>query len=763
MHSSYQLDLLDLNRLRWMVGNLMAISSLMAVRIMEMVDPLWLLLVVGLVITATLKPRWTGLIPAWLVRVGAPVLITWAVFDFLTSGRDFLPPLVRLIGLLTVLRAVQNRRQREDFQLAVLCLFLVVVSGVFTLSLQFAFQLFLFSPLVIGFLFLSNLLAAREDGDHLDCEWERFRWRVFLGEVFRGLDWRGVGYAGGLMVVFLGMAALIFVGIPRFQWAQSIPFFQVEGKAQTGFSSTVSLGDVTEIAQDNRVAFRVDVGAGSEVPVSPYWRMLTLDRYDGGTFEHSDFGGETRPSRRMEDNVIGLGDIFRIPRGKGVIEEPWTFYFEGGISRYLPLAGPIRNLRFQQDQAVEINPDYFTMALPEPLNSLLFFQVRGVLPTDRVPATLQDRRYFEEVGLEPRWLDGSDRMALRRLEYPESTLTIPISGKDREFLETRVAELFPNGVGDAEAAARRIGEDLGVRHRYSLSSLPVDRDGEPVVNWLRKGAAGHCEYFAGAMILLARTAGIPARMVVGFAGGNWNDYENYFVVRNEHAHAWVEIYSNGTWVRIDPTPGASGMGLAGMAGVTDLAAAGFSIETGFGAWMDSLRVIWYRRVINFDDTDQEEIAERVTGLWADTKAFLRAMVEEIFEWIRELRQRMQGLPFAEVLLAAVLIGGGFLGLVLFRSGRWMLRWVGRRIGDGSGHFFLSRDRREASALLARIEAIRNRKEDGWVEITEPLYREVQAVRFGRVAGTDAARAVLRSGRRATREWGKRTRPASLEG
>jgi len=52
MQSSNQLDLLDLNRLRWMVGNLMAISSLMAVRIMEMVDPLWLMLVVGLVITA---------------------------------------------------------------------------------------------------------------------------------------------------------------------------------------------------------------------------------------------------------------------------------------------------------------------------------------------------------------------------------------------------------------------------------------------------------------------------------------------------------------------------------------------------------------------------------------------------------------------------------------------------------------------------------------------------------------------------------------
>ncbi len=751
MGSYNQLDLLDLNRLRWMVGNVLTLTSLLAVQIMDMVNPLWLLIMLGLAGVVTMRPTLMGFLPAWIVRIGAPVLVGFALLDFLTSGRDFLPPLVRLIGLLTVLRAAQNRRHREDLQLALLCLFLVVVSGVFTLSLQFAFQLLLFSPMVIGFLFLSNLMAAREDGEFLDCEWERFRWRAFLPEVWRALDWRGLGYAGGLILVFLGMASLVFVAIPRFNWAQSIPFFQVEGRAQTGFSSTVSLGDVTEIARDNRVAFRVDVGEGASVPTRPYWRMLILDRYEGGTFEHSDFAGDVRPPRRLQDNAIAVGDILRFPLGGEVIENPWTFFFEGGISRYLPLAGPIRNLRFQQDQEVEISPAYFTMAIPEPLNSLLFFQTEGVTPTDRLPAMELDRRFFEEAA-GARWLGVEDRVELRRLAYPETTLAIPMGEEDRRILKERVAELFPDGVGDVELAARRIADDLGRRHGYSLASLPINRDGDPVVRWLESGAAGHCEYFAGGTILLARAAGIPARMVVGFVGGNWNEYENYFVVRNEHAHAWVEVYANGQWVRVDPTPGGNGELAAGATGLADPNSAGFAIESGLGAWMDSLRVIWYRRVINFDDTDQEQIAARVTGLWDRTKAFLTEWVREMGRQFQALRDRFSGLPYVEVLLGVFLVGAGFLGVLLFRAGRWVVRVVGRRIGDGQGRLVLGRDRREARVLLLRMDAIRGQLEAADTEKTDPIYREVQAVRFGRVAGTSAARETIRRARRAERDW-----------
>lgn len=754
MRSFNQLDLLDLNRLRWLTGNVLALSSLLAIRIMDVVGPGWLILMLGIVGWVTVRPSLVGRIPLWAVRFGAPVLVLLAVLDFVTSGRDFLPPMVRLIGLLTVLRAVQNRRQREDLQLAVLSLFLVVVSGVFTLSLQFAFQLAIFSPLAIGFLFLSNLMAAREAGQFLDCEWGAFRWRDFVPAIGRTLDWRGLGYASGLMVVFVAMAGTIFVAIPRFKWAQSIPFFQMEGQAQTGFSSTVSLGDVTEIAQDNRVAFRVDPGDGSAVPTLPYWRMMTLDRYEEGTFEHSDLAGEIRPPRRVEDNSIAVGDVLRFRGTREVIEAPWTFYFEGGISRYLPLVGPARNLRFQQQQEVEISPAFFTVALPEPLNTLLFFQIRGLYPVDRVPAADPDRRVLAELN-GPIWIPPEDRMALRGTPYPKSTLALPVGGTDRLFLEERVAALFPEGVGDPEAAARRIAEDLQSRHSYSLSSLPVNDSGDPVVRWLESGAPGHCEYFAGGMILIARAAGIPARMAVGFVGGNWNSYENYFVVRNEHAHAWVEIFAGGQWIRIDPTPGNSRGAPGGGDALVGAGGAGFQIETGFAAWMDSLRVLWYRRVINFDETDQEAIAEQVSGFWEKTKAFLRELANEAVSTFRDLRSRLEGLPFYQGVLLLLLIGCGFLGVFILRGGRLMCRWFFRRLGEGSGRFPLIRDRREARILLDRMDALREEQPDRLPEEFDPVYREVQSVRFGPGAGTAAARGTLKRARRRQRQWRRR--------
>ena len=70
---------------------------------------------------------------------------------------------------------------------------------------------------------------------------------------------------------------------------------------------------------------------------------------------------------------------------------------------------------------------------------------------------------------------------------------------------------------------------------------------------------GHCELFAGAFTLLARTAGHPTRVVGGFVGGTWN--EDYLIVRNSNAHAWCEIFDGAeSWLRVDPTMSAGGAG-----------------------------------------------------------------------------------------------------------------------------------------------------------------------------------------------------------
>ena len=102
---------------------------------------------------------------------------------------------------------------------------------------------------------------------------------------------------------------------------------------------------------------------------------------------------------------------------------------------------------------------------------------------------------------------------------------------------------------------------LETDYSYSLSFERGDRDVEgseapdPVLNFLLETPRGHCEYFASAMALLARAVGVPARVVTGYRVSERNPFAEYFIVRERHAHAWVEAHlADEGWVTVDPSP-----------------------------------------------------------------------------------------------------------------------------------------------------------------------------------------------------------------
>jgi transglutaminase-like putative cysteine protease len=94
---------------------------------------------------------------------------------------------------------------------------------------------------------------------------------------------------------------------------------------------------------------------------------------------------------------------------------------------------------------------------------------------------------------------------------------------------------------------------------YTLDA-PADLSGDdatrdPLLVFLQETRAGHCEYFASAMTLLARASGVPARLVTGYRIAEWNGFGDYGIVRERHAHAWTEVHlANRGWVAVDPSP-----------------------------------------------------------------------------------------------------------------------------------------------------------------------------------------------------------------
>jgi protein-glutamine gamma-glutamyltransferase len=150
-------------------------------------------------------------------------------------------------------------------------------------------------------------------------------------------------------------------------------------------------------------------------------------------------------------------------------------------------------------------------------------------------------------------------------------------------------------------------------HTYTLRPPARPEGVDPVEDFLFDRPAGHCEFFASAAVLMLRAAGVPARYVTGFRGGEWNSIGGYVAVRDERAHAWAEAFIPGRgWVRVDATPPAASVGRAGR----------------FAEISDALDFFWSRWVVGYDLGRQRDLAQRAwrqLGHLAPTAAWRRIL------------------------------------------------------------------------------------------------------------------------------------------
>lgn len=106
--------------------------------------------------------------------------------------------------------------------------------------------------------------------------------------------------------------------------------------------------------------------------------------------------------------------------------------------------------------------------------------------------------------------------------------------------------------GDDLAIVRRALDWIDAEFSYSLSVPPTGR--HAVDEFLFDTKIGFCQHYSSAFAVLMRAAGIPTRVVLGYAGGYRNPYADYWVVRRMDAHAWNEVWIDGRgWIRVDPT------------------------------------------------------------------------------------------------------------------------------------------------------------------------------------------------------------------
>jgi transglutaminase-like putative cysteine protease len=170
-------------------------------------------------------------------------------------------------------------------------------------------------------------------------------------------------------------------------------------------------------------------------------------------------------------------------------------------------------------------------------------------------------------------------------------------------VEARLREIASEWAAGARTDLERLEriESRLRQFRYTLEP-PDPGDREPLIHFLEAGQAGHCEYFATALALLGRSVGVPTRLVGGYRVFERSPVDDYWIVRQRDAHAWVEAWHDGAWHRWDPTPPGAldGVQRAQM--------------SPFAARLDQLRRLWAAGFDRLADLRAVEVAGALTGV-----------------------------------------------------------------------------------------------------------------------------------------------------
>lgn len=272
--------------------------------------------------------------------------------------------------------------------------------------------------------------------------------------------------------------------------------------ARTGIDDRMAPGDWLDLMTDDSVAFRVRFEGRAPAPREMYWRGPVLWNFDGRAWSRWDGYAYLPPPR-----VRAAGATLRYE----ITLEPTDRRFLFALD--VPLAVPANG---------RLGMDLSPLA-QRPLRSLTRYALRSA-PAAR----------FDTV-LRPIYRD----MALRLPEgYNPRTLALARRWRDE-------------GADDAEV----IRHALAMYNRdfiYTLGAPPLGR--HSVDEFLFETREGYCEHFSASFTTLMRAAGIPARVVTGYAGAYRNPLGDYWVVRQSDAHAWSEVWLPGRgWLRVDPT------------------------------------------------------------------------------------------------------------------------------------------------------------------------------------------------------------------
>ncbi|MDR1726954.1 MAG: transglutaminaseTgpA domain-containing protein [Acidobacteriota bacterium] len=495
--------------------------------------------------------------------------------------------------------------------------------------------------------------------------------------------------AGGIASAVLAGAIPLFFFFPRLS-AGGAPATgpSVPDGAGGGAASTVELGRGDFADQSDAVVMRVRTDMPRErLPHDLKWRGLAFDHYDGRVWTLR---------RRAPQAVSTQGRFYKLEEsalGSELLSQ--RFFVEP-----LPM-----DAVFAAHRALAVSLEVGTLRRDTAGNLFAPGVAKGavnyVAVSDLVPP---------EAGNISDWTPAPPEVGAAYLQLPP--------------LDPRIAELgraVTQGREGRYAQARALEAWLRTRYTYALTPPGATAGGDPLAAFLFDARAGHCEYFATALVVMLRQVGVPARMASGYLAGDYNPVSGSWTVRRRHAHAWAEAwFPPYGWVAFDPTPPAP---------------PGAVPARWQGLWAnvaDAAEFWWRENVASYDSARQYSL---VSGFFEGVNRF----EDRAGEWLSAAARRATAiggrLPHPPATLAPL-----FTPALLAALAALLIRPLRRRLSGGARRLWggLRERRPQDAATVFYAEALRLLESRGFVRRKAQTPVEFALDLGGRPAGAALA-------------------------
>ncbi|MEZ5483399.1 MAG: DUF3488 and transglutaminase-like domain-containing protein [Porticoccaceae bacterium] len=401
-----------------------------------------------------------------------------------------LEPMVALLASTFALKLLEMNSKRDSYLVVFMAFFLSLLLALFDQSIRSAL-----------FMAICLLLSTA----------------ALIGLHGQGVEyrlWRPLRSASILLLQAVPLMVLMFLVMPRIGALWSVP--QNNHSAKTGMSETVSPGDFSKLARSAKLAFRVSFEG--EVPPRHqlYWRGLILSNFDGRQWSGAGAQGYGR-----ESLLWWHGEP--VPDWNKLVER--------------------RSNRVEYEVIIEPTQQAWLFALSTPQ------------PKSRDVALTRDFRLIARRPLAAKtryrvqsWLDyrlSPDSLTRWRRAVE---LNIPEGFNPQTVV---LARQWRSENLDEHTLIRRVLGLYNEQFVYTLEPPPLGK--HSVDEFLFASKRGFCEHFASSFVFFMRAASVPARVVVGYQGGEVHP-DGYLLVRQYDAHAWAEVWIEGEgWIRVDPT------------------------------------------------------------------------------------------------------------------------------------------------------------------------------------------------------------------